>query len=141
MSASIILKNLRVHTVIGVYDQEKLAPQALRLDLELRLQSAQASITDRLRDTIDYDSVIRNIREFSNQSSFELLERYTYQLARHLLQQFPLANADITAWKSIAIHAPTEIAVRVQMQAGEDWQHSADPHRNQRAFDDEYYND
>jgi 7,8-dihydroneopterin aldolase/epimerase/oxygenase len=135
MSATIILKNLRVHTVIGVYDEEKTGPQALRLDIELTLKNRQSSVTDRLRDTVDYDQVIAHIRRFATQHQHELLERFTYELAQDLLDQFPLAKADITTWKTIAAHAPTEIAVRVQMQAGEKW------HVNFSRFDDEHLND
>lgn len=121
MSASIILKNLRVATVIGVYDFEKGAPQGLRLDLELALKSASASLSDKLRDTVDYDAVVAAIRRFASSKAHELLESFTYEMAQMLLNQFPLRHARVTAWKSIAAHAPTEIAVRVAMAAGERW--------------------
>ena len=42
---TILIKNLRVDTVIGVYDHEKLAPQSLKLDLELRLDARRAAHT------------------------------------------------------------------------------------------------
>lgn len=121
MSASIILKNLRVATLIGVYDFEKDAPQALRLDLELALKTTAASLSDKLRDTVDYDAVVAAIRRFASGKGHELLESFTYEMAQMLLNQFPLKHVRITAWKTIAAHAPTEIAVRVVMAAGERW--------------------
>lgn len=136
MSASIILKNLRVASVIGVYDREKAAAQTLKLDLELSLRSANASISDKLRDTVDYDALIKAIREFASLHTHELLERFTYALAQHLLASFPLKHVQITAWKEIAAHAPTDIAVRVNMAAGESWQIDAP-----RGFEDDRYND
>ena len=107
--------------MIGVYDHEKLAPQSIRLDLELSLLAAGASISDKLRDTVDYDDVISAVRRFAAAKSHELLESFTYEMAQMLLARFPLKHARITAWKSIAVHAPTEIAVRVAMAAGERW--------------------
>ena len=136
MSATIILKNLRVPSVIGVYEQEKTAAQTLKLDLELSLRSANASISDKLRDTVDYDEVIKSIREFARTHTHELLERFTYALAQHLLAGFPLKHVQITAWKEIVAHAPTDIAVRVNMAAGESWQH-----HTSRGFEDDRYND
>jgi 7,8-dihydroneopterin aldolase/epimerase/oxygenase len=121
LSASIILKNLRVPTVIGVYDREKVGPQTLKLDLELSLRSAVASISDRLRDTVDYDTLISAVRSFGAHKQHELLESFTYELAQHLLASFALKQVQITAWKDIAVHAPTDIAVRVNMAAGEQW--------------------
>ena len=61
---------------------------------------------------------------------------FTYALAQHLLASFPLKHVQITAWKEIAAHAPTDIAVRVNMAAGESW-HMSTP----RSFEDDRYND
>jgi 7,8-dihydroneopterin aldolase/epimerase/oxygenase len=121
VSASIILKNLRVPAKIGVYPHEKEGSQTLKLDLQLTLGKTSASLTDRLRDTVDYDVLIRYIKQFAQSEHFELLERFTYALAAELLRDFPLQACELTAWKHIAAHAPTEIAVRVTMQAGADW--------------------
>jgi 7,8-dihydroneopterin aldolase/epimerase/oxygenase len=140
LSASIILKNLRVPTVIGVYDREKTAPQTLKLDLELSLKNAGASLSDQLRDTVDYDTLIADVRQFGKTRQHELLESFTYQLALHLLKNFPLKHVQITAWKDIAVHAPTDIAVRVNMAAGEQWQMD-DSGRHERMTDEDRYND
>ena len=141
MSATIILKNLRVPSVIGVYDQEKAAAQTLKLDLELSLRSANASISDKLRDTVDYDTVIKAIREFARTHTHELLERFTYALAQQLLASFPLKHVQITAWKEIAAHAPTDIAVRVNMAAGESWRMRTPRGFEDGGFEDDRYND
>jgi 7,8-dihydroneopterin aldolase/epimerase/oxygenase len=125
LSATIILKNLRVPTLIGVYDREKTAPQTLKLDLQLALRSAGGSLTDKLRDTVDYDELIQAIRQFASTGAHELLESFTYELAQMLLARFPLKHAQITAWKAIAAHAPTDIAVQVNMAAGESWVNNA----------------
>jgi dihydroneopterin aldolase len=136
VSATIILKNLRVQSVIGVYEREKAAAQTLKLDMELSLRSANASISDNLRDTVDYDTLIKAIREFARTHTHELLERFTYALAQQLLASFPLKHVQITAWKEIAAQAPTDIAVRVNMAAGESWRMST-----QHGFEDDRYND
>jgi 7,8-dihydroneopterin aldolase/epimerase/oxygenase len=136
MSANIVIKNLRVPTVIGVYDFEKAAPQALKLDLELKLKRSTGSFSDRLRDTVDYDAVIRTVKDFGMAEQHELLEKFTYDLAKLLLQQFPLASVDLTAWKHIATHAPAEIAVRVNLQASENWQADSWGHWREDALND-----
>jgi 7,8-dihydroneopterin aldolase/epimerase/oxygenase len=141
MSATILLKNIRVATVIGVYDHEKNAPQELKLDLELSLRSAGASLSDELRDTVDYDVLIKNIREFGTAHAHELLERFTYALAQHLLQLFALKHVQITAWKKIAVHAPTDIAVRVNMAAGEIWRLDDQAAIRSRQDEEDRYND
>ena len=122
MSATIILRNVRIPTIIGVYDEEKLARQALKLDLELRLKDQRGSLSDQLRDTVDYDEVIRSLKEFGLKHSHELLEKFAYQAAQMLAKRFALQTVDLTVWKTIAAHAPIEIAVKVTLQSGENWQ-------------------
>lgn len=112
---TILIKNLRVDTVIGVYDHEKDAPQALRLDLELRLDAGRAARSDALADTVDYDEVCAAVREFGRRQRHELLERFTHELAGELMRRFPLRSLSLTAWKSVAGLLPAEIAVRVDI--------------------------
>jgi dihydroneopterin aldolase len=112
---TILIKNLRVDTVIGVYEHEKTAPQALKLDLELRLDARRAAHSDALADTVDYDEVCAAVREFGRRQQFELLERFTHELSGELMRRFPLRSLSLTAWKTIVGLLPAEIAVRVDM--------------------------
>ena len=112
---TILIKNLRVDTVIGVYADEKLAPQSLKVDLELRLDARRASRTDALVDTVDYDEVCACARRYGQSQQAELLERFTYDLGCELMRRFPLRSLTLTVWKSVAGLLPAEIAVKVEM--------------------------
>jgi dihydroneopterin aldolase len=125
---TILIKNLRVDTVIGVYEFEKKAPQPLRLELELHLDARRPARSDALVDTVDYDAVVAHVREYARRQRCELLERFTHELAGELLTRFPLKALEITAWKQVAGLLPAEIAVRVNM----------DRHAFMEANDDRY---
>ncbi len=126
---TIVIKNLRVDTVIGVYAHEKTAPQSLKLDLELRLDARRAAHSDALVDTVDYDEVCASVRDFGRRHQFELLERFTHELSGELMRRFPLRSLSLTAWKSIAGLLPAEIAVRVEMDRQALQQAQADEER------------
>lgn len=126
---TILIKNLRVDTMIGVYEHEKLAPQALKLDLELRLDAHRAAQTDALIDTVDYDEVCAKARDFGRRHQHDLLERFTHELAGDLMRRFPLRSISLTAWKSIAGLLPAEIAVKVEMDRAALEQAQADEDR------------
>lgn len=112
---TILIKNLRVETVIGVYAHEKSGPQALRLDLELHLDGGRAARSDALSDTVDYDEVCTRIRRFGREERHDLLERFVHRLAGELMRAFPLRSLTLTAWKHIEAWLPAEIAVRVDV--------------------------
>jgi len=116
---TILIKNLRVNTVIGVYEEEKLATQTLKVDIELSLNARRAARSDDLSDTVDYDQVCAHARRFGETRQTELLERFTYDLGCELVQRFPVRSLVLTAWKSVAGLLPAEIAVRVEMDRAE----------------------
>lgn len=126
---TILIKNLRVDTMIGVYEHEKLAPQALKVDLELRLDARRAAQTDDLIDTVDYDEVCAKVRDFGRRHQHDLLERFTHELAGDLMRRFPLRSISLTAWKSIAGLLPAEIAVKVEIDRAAMEQAQADEDR------------
>jgi len=113
--ATIILRNLKVATVIGVYDHERHAEQTLKMDLHLHLLQNVGGHTDQLRDTVDYDDVARLVRQFGKTRRAELLERFTYDLGLELMRRYSLRGLDITAWKAVPGLLPAEVAVRVHM--------------------------
>jgi 7,8-dihydroneopterin aldolase/epimerase/oxygenase len=49
----IFISELRVETLVGIYDWERKVPQKIQLDLEIGLP-ARKSGSDKLGDTIDY---------------------------------------------------------------------------------------
>jgi dihydroneopterin aldolase len=117
--ATIIIRNLTVDTVIGVYPEERRASQKLKLDLELGIDGSSAGRSDRLRDTVDYDQVASSVRRFGRETSAELLEHFVYRLGLALLREFPLRNVTLTAWKRVAGLLPAEVAVKVEIDASE----------------------
>lgn len=80
---SIFIDHLEAETIIGVYPNERLAPQALVLDIEIGLPNARGFTTDQLADTVDYAAVVALVRRELQTHSFHLLER----LAHHLCEQ------------------------------------------------------
>lgn len=126
---TILIKNLRVDTLIGVYEHERLGPQALKLELELRLDGGRAARSDLLADTVDYDEVCATVRRFGQSQRCELLERFVHELCTELMRRYALRSLTVTAWKQVQGLAPAEIAVRVDMDRQSLQQAQADEDR------------
>lgn len=134
--ATIILRNLKVPTIVGVYPDERTAEQTLRLDMELHLARATALHSDALRDTVDYDEVARLVRSFGKLRRAELLESFAYDLGQELMRRFPLRAVEITAWKHVAGLLPAEVAVRVHVDRQELERAQHAPQFDDTAFED-----
>ncbi len=79
----IFIRELKIETVIGVHETERLTPQMLIFDLEIGIPEKQAFVSDKLSETIDYAAVVALIKRELISPRFLLLER----LAQHLCEQ------------------------------------------------------
>ncbi len=79
------LRGLRVLGTHGVLPEEQARPQPFELDLDLAVDLALASVSDRLADTVDYGAVAEVAAEVVAGPSFELLEALAEAVAQAAL--------------------------------------------------------
>ncbi len=85
------ISGLEVDCVVGVYRHERDAPQRLRVDVCLELDTEAAGETGRISRTLDYQQVTAEIVFLLQSCRFTLIETAAHALARHLLAK-PLAD-------------------------------------------------
>lgn len=78
----VFIKQLRVDTIIGVYDFEKQKKQPLFFDVEMHTDIRPAALHDELSKAIDYAAVSAVITQFCQDTQFELLETLLARLGR-----------------------------------------------------------
>ncbi len=84
----IFIRELRIHTLIGVHPWERQARRSLLLDLELGTDIRPAAESDRLADTLDYQAMAQRIAAFAAASDFQLVETLAERIAELLLREF-----------------------------------------------------
>ncbi len=99
----IFLRELKVETLIGVYDWETRIPQTLQIDLEIGLPNSRACQTDNIEDALDYAEIVRHIQDVLAKRHFKLLEALAEHIAQILLNDF---NAP---WVKVSIAKPSAI--------------------------------
>ena len=82
---TISIEGLVVDCIVGVYPHERTAPQPLRVDLAMALDTHQAGAQQRLRMTIDYAMIASQIAFLLQSCRFHLLETAAHALTRYLL--------------------------------------------------------
>ena len=76
------IKNLRLRTIIGIFDWERKNRQDVVLNIELEFDGRKAAESDDIEDTVDYKTLTKRIISEVEQSQFYLLEK----LANHVLK-------------------------------------------------------
>lgn len=69
------IENLRLRTIIGIYDWEKENPQDLVINVTIDFDGRKAAESDSIDDTLDYKAINKKIISFVETNDFNLLER------------------------------------------------------------------
>ncbi len=112
---TIILRRIRVESVIGILAEEKVEPQQLLVSLVLHADFSRVQESDRIEDSIDYAEVVRATRAFATGNPSEMIEHFAHHVALHLKSEFGCAAVEVTVEKPRYAQdlGLEEIAVRV----------------------------
>lgn len=107
------IRRLRVDTCIGVPNEERAAPQALWISVEMIPSQGFTGLADEISRTIDYYAVAQEIRALAAARPRHLIETLATETADHLLRQHPLSGVRVCVEKRIL--PDTEcVAVRIE---------------------------
>ncbi len=110
----IFLRELRVDTLIGVYEWEKRVPQTLQIDLEIALPNSRAGQTDDIADALDYAKIIAHIQAVLQSRHFNLLEALAEHIARILLDDFKAPWVKVSVAKLQAIRGSKQVGISIE---------------------------
>lgn len=84
----IYLRDLRIETVIGIFDWERSIKQIVSLDLEMATDISKAAGSDSIEDTLDYKAVAKRLIEFVGNSEFQLVETLAQRVTDIVRDEF-----------------------------------------------------
>ena len=99
MSDKILINDLRIETIIGLYPWEKCVKQTLLIDLILHTDIRKAAADDDLHHTINYEAVCQHVLNLAEAKQFKLIETFAETIATLLLQEFTPNRVSVTIKK------------------------------------------
>lgn len=110
----IFLQELRIDTVIGIYDWERKIRQTVVFDLEMATDIAAAAASDSIEDTLDYKAVAKRITAFVETSEFGLVETLAEKVAGIIRGEFGVPWVRVSLNKSGAIRGARGVGVIIE---------------------------
>ena len=110
----IFLDELKVETIIGIWDWERKIRQTVVIDLEMSADIAKAAATDDVADTLNYKSVAKRLQQFVGESSFQLVETLAERIAAIVRDEFGVAWVKVTVHKPGAIRGSKDVGVIIE---------------------------
>jgi dihydroneopterin aldolase len=113
------ISGLSLYAYHGVSEAEREVGQRLVLDLRLEVGECDATVTDRVQDTVDYAEVCQAVALVAQQRSYQTLERFCTAIADRLIEQYDAESVWVKAARpQPPIPLPVEeIAVEVFREA------------------------
>jgi 7,8-dihydroneopterin aldolase/epimerase/oxygenase len=115
----ILLTELTVECVLGVWAWERQIKQPVVLDIEFAADIRKAALTDQLQDAIDYQQVSDRVRALVGNSQFQLAETLAERIARLLIVEFKTAWVRVRLKKQAAVRGVRSVGIEIERSAGD----------------------
>ncbi|MGH8671504.1 MAG: dihydroneopterin aldolase [Burkholderiales bacterium] len=111
---TIFIGDLRVDTVVGVYEWERRLSQTVQIDFEIGLPDRRSGQTDRIADTIDYGAVIARLKSSVTQQRFELIEALAEHIANIIINEFSVPWTRVSVTKFGLIRGVKRLGISIE---------------------------
>jgi len=111
---TIFLRDLRIETVIGIFDWERKIRQVVSIDLEMAADIRTAAAADSIDKTLDYKAVAKRLISFVESSDFGLVETLAEAVARIIITEFRVPWVKVSLHKPGAIRGARDVGVIIE---------------------------
>ncbi len=110
----IYITDLRVETVIGIFDWERRIRQTVSIDLEMATDIRKAAASDSIDDTLNYKAVAKRVIAFVEGSEFQLVETLAERIAAIVLDEFGTPWIRVRINKKGAVRFAQDVGVVIE---------------------------
>ena len=110
----IYISDLRIETVIGIFDWERKIKQTVVLDIEMAADCRKAAQSDNVEDTLNYKSVAKRLLEFVGNSEYQLVETLAERCAEIIMNEFNVPWVKLRVNKRGALRGARDVGVIIE---------------------------
>ena len=110
----IYIKDLRIDTIIGIYDWERRVRQTVILDIEMGTDIKRSAQSDAIKDTLNYKAVAKRLISFVEKSNYQLVETLAENIADILLSEFNVPWLRLQLNKQGAVRGVRDVGVIIE---------------------------
>jgi len=110
----IYLNDLRIETIIGIFDWERKIKQTISFDIEMATDIRQAAASDHIDDTLDYKAVSKRLIDFVEKSEFQLVETLAERITEIIINEFNVPWVKLRLNKQGAIRGARDVGVLIE---------------------------
>ncbi len=110
----VYISDLRIETVIGIYDWEREIKQIVSIDLEMAADNRRPAASESIDDALNYKAVAKRLIAFVEASEFQLVETLAERIAEIVLDEFNVRWLRLKLGKPGAVTGSKEVGVIIE---------------------------
>jgi len=111
---TVFIRELKVDTLVGIYDWERRMRQQVVLDIDMGADISRAAKSDKIEDTLDYKAVAKRVAQFVRESEFQLVETLAEKVAELVMGEFRVPWVKVTLNKPGAVSGSKSVGVVIE---------------------------
>ena len=113
---TIFLTELKIETIVGIWEWERKIRQTVSIDLEMGADIRRAAASDDIEDTLNYKGVAKRVQQFVADSAFQLVETMAEKIAEIILAEFDVPWVQVRVNKPGAIRGARDVGVLIRRE-------------------------
>ena len=110
----VFIEDLRIDTIIGIYDWEREVKQTIALDIEMAADNTKPASTENIDDALNYKAVSKRMIAFTEESKFQLVETLAERLVEIILNEFDVPWCRLKLSKLGAVTGSKSVGVIIE---------------------------
>lgn len=110
----VFIEDLRIDTIIGIYDWERKVKQTIALDIEMAADNKKPAATENIDDALNYKAVAKRMIAFTEESQFQLVETLAERLVEIILSEFSVPWCRLKLSKLGAVTGSKSVGVIIE---------------------------
>lgn len=110
----IFLHELKIETIIGIWEWERKIRQTVVIDLDMAADIRKAAASDTVDDTMNYKEVAKRVQQFVAESQFQLVETLAERVAAIVTDEFSVPWVRVRVNKPGAIRGARDVGVIIE---------------------------
>lgn len=110
----VYIRDLKIETVIGIFDWERRIRQTISIDLEMATDIRKAAASDNIADALDYKSVAKRLIGFVGESEFLLVETLSEKVAEIIQKEFNVPWLRLRLSKPGAVRGSQDVGIIIE---------------------------
>ena len=110
----VYIRDLRVDTIIGIYDWEREVRQTISIDLKMASDIRPAAASDNIEFALNYKAVAKRLIDYIENSEFLLVETLAEKIAALVRDEFSVPWLRLRLSKPGAVRGAKDVGIIIE---------------------------